>query len=470
MEWVLGLGHAVLGALLLPFGFAGHETRRRAVELASVAGVALGVALVVAGEAGGAGWRTTAYEAATATPAGLAATAAWIVTGALAHRGPRVVHASLTGVASSGLVLASTGGFVVPVLIFWLCSSAALAASGRRWTWVVVAASDAAVCLAAALHVWGEDTWTFDVSGGPAVAALAAAAVIRGGGHVLAPWPALSTGAGATAPLLAGGAVAMAARAGTSEPWLAAALIAAALATAALSLFRKTVGPGVAATWVTTLALAACFVSPGHAPVAGAAAVLAVAGAVLWPHTAGRGGVARSILFSAIPLGAGFGMVAGPGVEAFEQSAGAGGSPAWTIVAALLPVVVGVGVVLGARAARADVAELVPEAVLATWLIVGTAVAVGVLPRAIGDAGVLGDSGGVILLQLLAVGAGAAAGVAARRPGVAVEPPYAEVTLADLTTVSEPPRAAAWATLGLAVAVVAGAGWLTIAGLRVGFL
>jgi hypothetical protein len=472
MEWIVCLGHGILGALLLPLGAASPELRRRAIELASVVGVALGVALVVAGEAGGSGWRTVAFEAGAAAPAGFAVTAAWIVTGALAHRSPRVAEAALTGVAASGLVLAATGRYAVPVLIFWLCSSAALAAGARphgRRAWVVLAVSDAAVCAAATLHVWGEDTWAFDVGGGAAVAALVVAAVVRGGAHVVAPWPGLTTGARAAAPLMAGGAVALAARAGTSEPWVAAVLLVAALGAAAIALVRDSIGPAAVATWVTTLALAACFVSPRHAPLAGAAAVLAVAGAALWPYTAGRGGIARSLLVSGVPLTAGFGVVAGAGADAFGRATAGGGSAAWTIVAALVPVALGAGVALGIRAARASGGELVPEAVLATWLLVAAAIGTGVFPQAVGDAGVLGDSGGATALQLLALSAGAAAGIAARRPGAALEPGVTEVALAQ-TPPAELPREAAWAALALGTATAAAATWLTIAGLRVGFL
>lgn len=472
MEGALCLGHAALGALLLPLAFTTPGTRRRAIELASVAGVALGVALVVAGDAGTSGWRTVAFDSSSATTVGLAVTAAWIVTGALAHRGPRVEAASLTGVAASGLVLAATGRWVVPALIFWLCSSAALAASGprSRWTWAVLAASDAAVCTAAILHVWGEESWAFDVVGGPAVAALVVAAVIRGGAHVTAPWPSLDAAGGAAAPLMAGGAVALAARAATSEPWVAAALLAAALATAVKGILTSSAGPNLVATWTTTLALAACFVSPRHAPLAGAVAVLTVAVAALWPYTAGRGGVARSLVVSLVPLTAGFGVVAAAGSDAFDRATAGGGSAAWTIVAALLPVTLAAGVVLGGRAARTDVGELVPEAVLATWLLLGTAVGVGVLPQAIGDAGVLGDSGGAIALQLCALTAGAAAGIVARRPGVVVEPSYPAVALAELAPLPDLPRAGGWTALGVAIAIVVATGWLTVAGLRVGFL
>ncbi|HYP24083.1 MAG TPA: hypothetical protein VEV43_10950, partial [Actinomycetota bacterium] len=161
---------------------------------------------------------------------------------------------------------------------------------------------------------------------------------------------------------------------------------------------------------------------------------------------------------------------AGAGADAFPQAADGGGSIAWTVVAALFPVVAGAGVVLGGRAARTDASELVPEAVLATWLLLGTTVAVGVLPGAVGDAGVLGDSAGTIALQLIALAAGAAAGVAARRTRTSVEPPYRPIALAGPAPIPDLPRAAAWSVLALALATAVATGWLTVAGLRVGFL
>ncbi|HEX2125346.1 MAG TPA: hypothetical protein VHF45_02150 [Thermoleophilaceae bacterium] len=472
MGWLLCLGHAGLAALLLPFAFADPRTRRRAIEGASLAGIALGVALVMAGDAGVESWRTLAFEPRTAGPAGAAAAAAWLVTGALAVRRARVEEAVLLGVASSGLILASTGRWVVPALLFWLCSSVALAvaARSRPWTWVVLAVSDAAVCVAALLHVWGEDVWRVGAGGPAAAAALVVAAVVRGGAHVAAPWPALSVAGGAMAPLVAGGAVVLAARAQTEAPWVALVLLVAASATAVSGVVRGRAGPRLAATWVTSLGVAVCFVSPDVAPSAGAAVALAVAAAALWPHTAGRAGMERALLVSAAPLTAGFGMVAPATSDAFGRSVAGTGSVEWSILAAVLPAALAAGVVVAARAARADVVGFVPEAVLATWVLAAAAVAVGVLPGMVGDEGPLGDAGGAVALQAAAVVAGLAAGVAARRSAQPVEPQPVAAVRADLGGAPDLPPLAARASLAVGAATVAAAGWLTVAGLRVGFL
>lgn len=466
MEWVLCLGHALLGALLLPVSFAPWATRRRALEVVSVAGVALGLALVAAGEAGAGAWRTAGFEPRYAAPAGLAAAAAWLVTGALAGRRARPADATLTGVAASGLVLASTGRYVVPALIFWVCSSAALAApvQGRaRWTWGVLAASDVAVSVAALVYVGAEGSWALPRSaGGAALAALVAAAVLRCGVHLGSP-------GAATAPLFTGGAMVLAARAGAARPWVALGLIAAALAWASLALARNRVGPAVVATWATAVALAASFAAPGLAPLAGAAAVLVTAVAALWPYTAGRGGVARGLAASLVPLTAGFGVVAGGAGEAFGRATAGRASATWALAAALLVVTLAAGVVLGGRAARADALEFVPEAVLATWLLLAALVVVAVLPQAVGDRAPLGDSGGVLALQLTALAAGAAAGVVARRSGEGFEPAYGALVAADHVA-PELPRAAVWAATACGVATASATVWLTVAGLRVGFL
>lgn len=461
MAWLLCLGHALLGALVLPAAFLPGPTRRRAIEVASVLGAGLGVALVFAGESGAAGWRTVGFEPRFAAPAGVAAAAAWVVTGALAGRRGRAEEVALTGVAATGLVLAATGRYVVPALIFWLCSSAALAAAARvrgRWIWAVLASSDAAVCVAALGRATGDDAWAFGgAATGLTLAALAAGAVVRGAAH-LGPVPA------ATAPLLTGGALVLAARAATAEPWAAAAVLAGA---GAALVFGRT-GPGVAATWVTAVAIASCFVAPELAPLAGVTAVLATTLFALWPYTQGRGGVARALATSLVPLTAGFGIVFAASGEAFERATASASLP-WTLVAILLPATLAAGVVLGGRTSRADAREFLPEAVLATWLLLAGIVGLALFPKMAGDAAPLGDSGGVFALQVVALAAGAAAGVGARRSGVTVEPAYRTLDLAG-PPVAELPRPAAWVALALAVATVAASGWVTVSGLRVGFL
>ncbi|HEX2295544.1 MAG TPA: hypothetical protein VHN37_09575 [Actinomycetota bacterium] len=473
MDWILCLGHGALAALLLPFGFAPEAARRRAIEAAAVVGVALGAALVVAAEGGGVAWRTALFESGSTVPAAVAAAAAWVVTGALAHTRPKVADAALVGVASTGLILAAAGRWAVPALMFWLCSSAAIAAAGsaeRRWTWSLLAVSDAAVCAATLLHVRAADAWELTGVEGPAAGALVAAAVVRGGAHLFAPWPSLGAGARAVAPLFAGGAAVLAARAGLSEPWLAAALFAGGVAVAVLAFVRDDLGGRSAAAWATSLALGACFVSPGHAGPAGAAAVLAVTGVALWPYAGARGGVSRALLVSAVPLTISFAATAGGASDAFARATAGDGSTPWTLVAVLFPLLLACGAVLGGRAGRTAARELVPEAVLATWLTAAAALTAGVVPGAVGDGGVLGDSGGTIALQVAALAAGTGAALYARRAPSPLEPP--EAGRATLSAVPLPvlPRASAWVAFGLAAATVAGAAWLAVSGLRVGFL
>lgn len=461
MEWLLCLGHALLGAMLVPAALLPEATRRRAIEVASVAGVGLGVALVVAGEAGSAGWRTAAFDPRFAAPAGLAAAAAWLVTGALAGRRARAEEVALTGVAATGLVLAATGRYVVPALIFWLCSSAALAAAARprgRWTWTILALSDAAVCTAALARATGDDAWAFGgAATGLTLAALAAGAALRGAAH-LGPLPP------ASAPLFTGGALVLAARGGAAQPWVALAVIAG----AALVLVRSRTGPAATTTWVTAVAVSVCFVAPELAPLAGATAVLASALFALWPYTQGRGGVARGLATSLVPLTAGFGIVFAAAGETFARAT-ASGSAAWTVLAIVLPPMLGAGVVVGGRAARADAREFLPEAVLATWLSLAGIVGLALFPEAVGDVAPLGVAGGVLALQLTAVAAGVAAGIATRRSGVTIEPTYETLALAD-PSIPELPRAAAWAAVAVAAATAVATGWITVAGLRVGFL
>lgn len=466
MEWVLVLGHALLGALLLPAAGAGEPVRRRAVEAASVAGVLLGVALVIAGQADAGEWRSVAFEARSTTPSGFVVAAAWLVTGALAAR-IRVTEAALTGVAASGLVLALNGRYVVPSLLFWLCASLALAATaGSRPRWALLAVSDAALCCGAVLHVVNEDTWGFGSVEGAPLAALAVAAAVRAAAFVV--W---GPGKEAAAVLVAGGGVALvSAHAGSAETSAALAFAVAAVAVAVAALLRSETGPRLLATWGAALALAVCFASPADAPVAGAAAALAIAAAALWPYTAGRGGVARALMVAAAPLTPGFVVVSGGALAAFERATTAGGDAGWAIVAVLLPAALVAGAVLGARVARTDAPAFAPEAILATWALLGAAIAVGIVPSLVGDAGLLGDSGGTLALQILALVAGAAGAIGVRRWSPSMEPRPVLGPPAETPSAPVLPQRAEWVIAGVAALVVVATAWLTVAGLRVGFL
>ena len=479
MEWVLCLGHAVLGAVVLAFSRAGAAARGRAIEVAAATGAGLGVALIGAGAAGGRTWRSVAFEPETAVPAGFAIACAWVLVGAVGARRAGAAHAALAGVAASGLALSAAGRFVVPALLFWLCSSAALAAlagdGGARRTWPALALSDAALCAAAVLHVVDTDSWAFDGPvEGAAFWALAAAAALRGGLYLAGPGSAAGSEALALAPLMAGGAIALAARAGRPEPWVALGILALAGAGLAVALWKDRVSARVVAAWPVGLALAVCFVAPGHAPLAGAVAALAVSAGALMPSTGDRAGFERGLLVAAVPLTAGFGLVAAGATVSFERATGAASNLAsapWTAVAALLPAALAGGVVLAARAARTRARDLVPEGVLATWLLLAASVLVGFAPGVLGGSETgLGASQGVGLLYAVALAAGAGAAFALRTwdvgPLVTPAPGIVAGTLEEQGLA----RPLVW-TAGVVAAATAGvAGWLTVWGLDTGFL
>jgi hypothetical protein len=478
MEWALCLGHAVIGAALLAFTPAGTSGRRRAIEAGAAAGAGLGVALIGAGAAGGRAWRSVAFDPETAVPAGFAIACAWVLVGAVGARAGRIEDAALTGVAASGLALAATGRYVVPALLFWLCSSIALAAlagaGGARRVWPGLALSDALVCAAAVAFVERGGEWTIGGGGGDLVFwLLAAGAAARGAVYLTGPGAAAGTNAAAAAPLLAGGAVALAVRAGRPDPWAALAVLGCAGAALGVALWKGGFTARHLAAWPAGLALAIAFVTPGHAPLVGAVAALAVTAAALMPFTGDRAGFERGVLVAAVPLTAGFGVVVAGATASFGRATDAATSlesAPWTAVAALLPAALAGGVVLGARAARTVARDLVPEAVLATWALLAAAVVVGLAPGLVGGSdAALGATGGVALLGLVALAGGMGASLAAGRWGVvlqtelapAVAPPPGPESLV-------PPLVWASAAAGAATAVAAA--WLTVAGLRVGFL
>lgn len=478
MEWALCLGHAAIGTLLLAFARAGGATRRRAIETAAAVGAGLAVALIATGAAGGRAWRSVAFDPEGAVPAGFAIVCAWVLVGTVGARRGRVVEAALAGVAASGLALAATGRYVVPALLFWLCSSAALAAlaglGGAPRVWPALALSDAAVCAAAIVYVARGDDWAIGATGGNVVFwLLAAGAAARGAVYLSGPGAAAGTDAAAAAPLLAGGAVALAVRAGRAEPWAALAVLALAGVALVAALRRDQLSPRHVAGWPACLAVAVCFVTPGHAPLAGAVAALAVTAAALMPFTGDRAGFERGAIVGAVPLTAGFGVVLAGATASFERATGAATSlesAPWTGVAAFLPAALAGGVVLGARAARAAARELVPEAVLATWALLATSIVVALAPGLLGGSETgLDATGGAAVLGAVALAGGAGAAVAARRWGVALQ--------AELPPVVAPPLRAepvvpalVWASAAVGAAAAVAALWLTVAGLRVGFL
>nr|MDQ3958494.1 hypothetical protein [Actinomycetota bacterium] len=387
-------------------------------------------------------------------------------------------HTALIGVAATGLILAAGGRFAVPALLFWLCSSAALAAlwtrSARRtMLWFGLALSDAAVCAATIGHVLRTDGWSWgEVGSGWPFWALGAGAIVRAALVALA-----GSSPGAALPLLAGGSVVVVAWTGRSEPWLALAILLASVGAAGGGVARSRHRLSCAAVWPVGVALAVCLVAPAHVGLAGAAAAVSVAVVALWPWAHGRGAFERGAALSLAPLTAGGVLVVAGAAEAFGRAIDmptvAGAAP-WTAVAALLPLGLAAGVVLGGRIARERGGGFLPEAVLGTWILLAASVALGIFPGVVGGgrAG-LGTSGGATALNLLAVacGVGASVGVRARPElGVVFDVPRATEGFPAMPPKIMSRRELSWTAAAVAAVTAGAAIWLTVAGLKVGFL
>ncbi|HEX2049039.1 MAG TPA: hypothetical protein VHJ34_00220, partial [Actinomycetota bacterium] len=122
----LVLGHAALGALCLLLGPLPRVARGRAVAAVALAGVALGVALVVARTTGET-WRSVRLEPAGAAAAGAAAACAWLLVAAAVPSAERWRAGALTGAGAAGLAAFATGAWAAPALLFWTCASLAAA-------------------------------------------------------------------------------------------------------------------------------------------------------------------------------------------------------------------------------------------------------------------------------------------------------------------------------------------------------
>jgi hypothetical protein len=190
----------------------------------------------------------------------------------------------------------------------------------------------------------------------------------------------------------------------------------------------------------------------------------------LWPDALERGRLSRGFVLSSIAPNVVFGALATAASGAFLAATTVtdpATTAAWTAVSALLPVAVASGVALGVVTARAEVGGgYHPEAVFMTWLLLAGSVAAGLL---LGVGGVYGALGGIpaLILVASALACGMVAGIRARRRQLPPPEPLAGVIL-------RPPRDlgrwALGATLVLLVAAAATTTWMTIDGLRIGFL
>lgn len=494
-------GHGVLGALALPTHWLGETWRRRILVGLCVAGAALGAALIVF-EGSFEQWRTVELPG-SSTVAGAAVLGAWLVAAVSAAPAGRSVACALTGVGCSALGLAVTNEWVVPFLLFWICSSlalATLAASGRGaiWVWVALFASDVALAAALVGNWFDDGSWQLpeQLEGWPFYV-LVLATVLRGGAvPLVGAWGLLERPGASAVPLLAGGAFALlpVALGGPGDPWVAAGafLVAVVVAVIALSVrIGRRLAVAAAAPVATLLGLA--LTAPTGVTAAGVAAVAAATALSLWPAARGEAGRERVIALLVVPpVVASAAAVAsfGAAIERTISAEDIADKAPWTLALILGPVAIATNLALAARLLTA----LGPRSgwfgrlrnfeASAAALLVTRLVALGVIALALLPGGWIGVAspfaawderraalyGGALVL---AAGAAWWAARRARTTSVAHETAPVPLDLAPL----EPPRSGTVPArlftvivLLLALAAIATVGWLTFEGLRLGFL
>jgi len=420
--------HSLLAVVLTAGALAPRGWRRPILLVTALVGVIAGMALALtAGDE--TVWRSTTLGQPRGVIAGATVACGWLLAGALGSD-KTLGSAALGGLASTGLLLATQGDWIVPALTLWLASSVALIALVSRGTLRVgvllaLGISDLALVGAFALHALDERLWTVPSSldGLPLVLA-AAAFVVRSGALPRAGiWEALDSEAAPALPLLLGGPLAMLggplSGAGT---WFAVASLGGALVLGASALVGSELRLSVVGSWPAWLCLGLIATAPAVLIPAALAAVLAASVVALWPATHGMGRAGRGILVGFLPLTAGWIAIVGAAVAAFDRAgAGPGGrSPSWNLIAGLLPLTVAAGIALAARVARQTAPA--SSAATATWagralLVAG--ICIGLLPpSALGLArDTLGDLGGVLALNGAAVGLSVVAGAIAYRWG-----------------------------------------------------
>ena len=475
MTAVLLFAHAALGGVLLAFAAASDATKQKAVRGAGVAGVVLGLVLVVY-RSSMSPWRAVAFEPGGAAIAGTAVACAWGLTMALDIERDRWWIASAVGVGSTALLFVAGATWTAPALMFagvlGLASALVLGRSNRA-AWMVVALADAALIAALAGYSLDVESWRLpDEVHGLFAVPFAVSLVLRSGALPrLGIARSIAAPAAAFAPLVIGsGFLLMIRLLDRPEPLAAAGALTIACVVALMPVVRRSLDPVTVLAWPVLLGAGIGLASgPAGVPAAVGAGVGSTA-IVLWPQALDRGRLSRSLVLTCIAPNVLFAALATAASGAFVAATSVSeplDAAAWATVSILLPGVLAAGVAFGVVVARTEPGGgYHPEAVFMTWLLVAGAVAAGWM---LGAGGVYQSLGGLpaagLLVAALACGVGAA--WRARGREVVSVGPLARVT-------NEVPRDlgrwAAGAALAVSVAGIGAVAWFTVEGLRLGFL
>ena len=475
MTAFLILVQAVLAAVLL----AGHRlpepTRERFVRGVGGVGVLSGLAIFLL-RSDLPVWRGFDLTPADAAVAGSAIACSWGLVTALDLGALRWWVGALSGVATCGLLSFAASAWMIPSLLFLLCVSAAVsvaAARASRPGWLSFAAADAALVAVLIADVVTRDEWDSPeaIQSVLLVPLLASVALRTGLVMRTGPLSMLGQPASVMAPVVAAvGLITLSRWVERPLPIPAALVLCLGLAVSVWSILHRRIEPAVVGVWPVALGCSLMLASDRATVPASVSILLGLTMINLWPHALERGRLSRGFLLSGMAPTIAFGAI---GLAARESFIGAteGGDPlevgAWIAMSALLPVAFATGVALGVSVARSEpTGDYHPEAVFMTWMVTLAAAVVGFV---LGPGAIFGALGGSEAAVLFGVAALFGAIVAARVDVGEV----AQAQPSSVVVMAPPIRLGTWAQalasclyVGIAGAVT----WITLEGLKVGFL
>ena len=382
----------VVISVLLGAVFRRPQEWRACIVLYAIGGGAGATLFVVASSAES--WRTVTLGPDSAI-AGAAIACSFLLAAVLDLRTDRWMVPTLIGVAGTAMTLAVSNEWLVPGLLFWTCSTLALATIGsdvrqRASLWVTLFLSGrVAVRVPSGLGPVRGSLEHAGVAGG--------LDVLRGARRGRAPGrrrPVLRAVADAGFPGCRGSSDRRRRRVrdrGTIRVRGSAARSGFARGPCA---GRRAVGNGragtpfgVMASWPVALLLGAALASPSAVTAAALGAIVATSLFALWPQ-ASSVAPARAIVLAFVPPGVGFWAVLAAATYSFGRLIEAPDvleETSWVVVSALLPFAVAAAVSVGARVARArGVASLQP-AVVASWGLLAVSLGAGLWPETVLD-------------------------------------------------------------------------------------
>lgn len=462
MMWVLLVGHACLGVIGTVAAAVPGAIRVNLLRFLAGGGLLLSVGLVMATELD-AQWRGAPLQMVRVLPAAAGIASAWLVAGVFGASAGGWKQVCLIGVASSGLAMAAVTSWSAPLILPWLAGSGALWFVARMAyrpyrLRLAIALSDALLVVALLVEAAGAQRWMVPADGPWHVIALLTAAGLLRAGTVGLVWHGIAPGAAASIPLMVAGGLVVLPANGAAAAYAVLPLLAVAVVAAIRTIAAHDLRAGRVAVAATATQMAMAILMTTVRPVAAAGAVAIATVVALWPLAPGRGGPQRALVLALVPL-----ATVASAVPAGSRTAVAVGRPATAAALTLLAVVVAALLAVAGLVGRSgSPRRFDPAAVLTLSLV---ALTVTVAATLVWAAAV--EAAATERLALHSVAAGSGFALAMRRRDRKVLGPRR--ALAPFRYVEREPALRLSASV-IGSAAVVGAVWMTVAGMRVGFL